>query len=306
MEEIEKRFSEIRSVEGRRLEGVAIRYGDQAILPGIGPESFLPGAFQEAGFSDVILNVQHERGRAIARTPDTLKISDSESTLEIAADLPKTQEADDALELVRSKVLRGFSVEFRALKETFSAGIRVIEKAELLAVGLVDRPAYEQSIVHARAAIAGVSISFSIPYGSDLDCECHRGVCDIVNFSKGAFKKSIAQKNKDIIVVAGNYRNALASRNRGSLTLNETDGGIFATSTLADTQGARDLLAQVGEAPVIARPVFVPVKFTEGKMVATYTEATLRAITLGTTDRIKGWEEIVVLKKGKKRARFWL
>ena len=48
--------------------------------------------------------------------------------------------------------MNGLSVEFRALKESRdSSGVRVVESAELLGVGIVARPSYEGSRVEARS-----------------------------------------------------------------------------------------------------------------------------------------------------------
>ena len=52
-----------------------------------------------------------------------------------------------------SKILRGLSVEFRTMRDEFelATGTRVILTARLIAVSLVDRPAYGESTVSARA-----------------------------------------------------------------------------------------------------------------------------------------------------------
>ena len=57
------------------------------------------------------------------------------------------------LALVRSGVLRGLSIEFRAVAERIEAGVRVIERAVLRGVAVVDTPAYPASEVEARMAM---------------------------------------------------------------------------------------------------------------------------------------------------------
>ena len=148
--EPERRFFEFRQVEGRVLEGVAITYRAVARLP-FGRERFLPGAFGDAARLDVVLNVQHDRRRPIARTGGGgLRLVDSEQSLSIHADLPESRDADDVLSLVRSKVLRGLSIEFLPVTEGLVDGIREIARARLSAVAVVDRPAYTGSQVSAR------------------------------------------------------------------------------------------------------------------------------------------------------------
>ena len=64
---------------------------------------------------DVILNIQHDRGKPIARTDGGgLVLTDSPQSLRIAATLNETRQCEDVLTLVRDRVLRGLSVEFRA------------------------------------------------------------------------------------------------------------------------------------------------------------------------------------------------
>lgn len=146
---VERRFVELRQDGERRLSGVAVRYGDTARLPW-GRERIEAGAFAPVG--DVILNAQHERAAPLARTGAGLELMDTADALTIRADLPATRAADDVLELVRSGVLRGLSIEFRAIAERIEAGVRVIERAMLSGIAVVDSPAYPQSEVEARRA----------------------------------------------------------------------------------------------------------------------------------------------------------
>ena len=143
--ELEYRYVPV-ELDGNVLSGTVMRYGE--IAKGVPrPERFLPGSLS---FEDVILNVQHDRGRPIARTPETLVLTDSNESLELRADVPETREGTDALLLVKQRILQGLSVEFRSVKEHYEAGVRVIEKAVLSGIGLVDKPAYVGSTVEAR------------------------------------------------------------------------------------------------------------------------------------------------------------
>ena len=86
--------------------------------------------------------------RAPIRPPGQARTDNSDVMM--AATLPETREADDALAPVRSKVMRGLSVEFNATRERREGGIRVIEKATLSGLALVDRGAYHGTGVEAR------------------------------------------------------------------------------------------------------------------------------------------------------------
>ena len=58
--------------------------------------------------ADVILNVQHDRGRPIARTGGGgLELLDNSIELGIRATIPETRDGDDALKLVNKRILRG-------------------------------------------------------------------------------------------------------------------------------------------------------------------------------------------------------
>ena len=144
----ERRYCELRS-EGRTLQGDAVVYGDRAVFPW-GEETIQSGAFAPLG--DVILNRQHERVIPLARTGGGgLTLQDSPEALRILATLPDTPSANETLTLIREKILRGLSIEFHATAERQSGDLRIIGKARLVGVGVVDDPQYPQSLVQARA-----------------------------------------------------------------------------------------------------------------------------------------------------------
>ena len=146
--EPEERYAELRRAEGRVLEGIAIRYGEEAPIAGQFRERFVAGAFGDLSAADVALVFQHVRERPLARTGGAgLELSDGPGRLEVRADLPNTTDADDALELVKVGVLRGLSVRFHAVEATFEGNLRTVHKADLVSIGLVDQPAYAGSRV---------------------------------------------------------------------------------------------------------------------------------------------------------------
>lgn len=148
-----RRFVEFRYDGDRKISGVALRYGDVAELPWGDKERFEQGAFgSTVGSEDIILNLQHDRMQPLARTGGGgLAIMDDPDALRLEATLPETTAGNDTLELVRNKVLRGFSVEF--VPEDWrieEENVMVIERAELRGIGVVDRPAYEKSKINPR------------------------------------------------------------------------------------------------------------------------------------------------------------
>ena len=279
--------------EGRILSGTALHYGEVTDFGHL-KETFLSGAFDPLP-GDLILNRQHNRLAILARTPETLRVMNSPEKLALSATLPETTEANDVLTLVRSKVLRGLSIEFRAIQESFIEGVRTISKAHLAGFGVVDQGQYSGSNdLEARAH--RVNIRATIPYKKNLGCKCHKGTCDTVNFSPDTFKESL-ESDKEILVIAGDYAHALASRNRGGLTLTNTDKGLqISIPEFVDNTAARDLIATAAGVSLLARPVFNDAEFDEvtkgGRTVANYKKANLRAILIGPSDNAEGWNPI--------------
>lgn len=152
-----KRYAELRYDGGRKLSGVAIRYGDTAEISEYYHERIAPGAFGDVARADVILDTMHMRDRPLARTgKGGLTLYDGPNELRFTAELPNTRDADDTLELVKSGVLRGSSVEFRPRGVDQKDGpLHEVTKATLIRIGVVDKPAYPQSTVAARYAPDG-------------------------------------------------------------------------------------------------------------------------------------------------------
>ena len=143
-------LGEIR-VEGRKLTGTVMKYGE------ISPshrERFEPGSLRMA--DAVHLDLGHDRERAVAWHPGGgLVLADQGEELLLTAELPPIPAADRALDEIRSGKATGLSVEFRAVKESRSEGVRVIEDAILSGVGLVAHPSYTGSRIEARARKQG-------------------------------------------------------------------------------------------------------------------------------------------------------
>lgn len=252
---VERRYSPV-EVEGRNLRGVVIQYGDVARMP-FGRETFERGAFGDVSGLDVRLNVQHNRDRLIARTPQTLTLTDGPDALRMAATLPETREADDALAAVRAGLLRGLSLEFRAVRAPFVDGLRTIRKATLRAFGLVDTPAYAGSTVEARAyEIRQDGDGLEGRFFYDVDTvvsdraaveERRRDGVRKQRVRPRAFSFAIDAPDREIQLLAGrSFDNPLGSKLAGTLELVDTPEFLgFRVETLPDTQAARDLRAAI-------------------------------------------------------------
>lgn len=140
---------------GRTLYGVAMPYGQVAeVRDGFGPsyrEMFAPGAFarsiRERGHK-VRLFVQHEtRKLPIGRATE---LDEHPDGLHASFAVARTRDGDEALELVQSGVVDGFSVGFAPIRDQKRDGVVTRLEAALREVSLVHSPAYE------GAGVAGV------------------------------------------------------------------------------------------------------------------------------------------------------
>ena len=144
---LERRAFEFRAEEdGSVLAGVALPYGGKGRV-GRFTEEFRTGGVTFAP-SGVFLNVLHVPDRLLARYPDGgLELEDTPTAIKARVGLPDTNEGRDTRELVRSGVLRGFSVEFRAIRDTWTGTHRVVEEAMLYGIAVVAQPAYEGAVL---------------------------------------------------------------------------------------------------------------------------------------------------------------
>lgn len=238
---VEYRYSDIQR-DGRTLYGVAMPYGSLARLP-FGLERFLPRAFGAVDVLDVIMNVQHNRERPIARTGGGgLTLTDSPIALMTRAELPETREADDVLRLVEKGILRGQSVEFNPVSERQSGNIREIDRAALTGIGIVDRAAYKDSSVAVRSEIRqlGRGLTGAIAYGVP-SIVSDRGADRKEVYDAGAFDFALDDLSREVSLILGDYSRPMASRLAGTLEVTSTAEALtFAVADLPNTSYTRD------------------------------------------------------------------
>ena len=138
---IELRADETQASPGR-LVGTLITFGERA---GDRAEVFEPDSLEWPD-EGVVLRRQHDRGAPIARV--TPEVRDGAVVVDVA--LPETRAGRDAAAEVRSGLLTGLSVEFRARRQRYVGGVRRIADALLTGAGLVDSPSYKGSAVEVR------------------------------------------------------------------------------------------------------------------------------------------------------------
>ena len=275
------RLAEVRA-ENRRLSGTVVRYGDFSPSH---RERFEPGSIAIA--DRVVMNLEHRKMEAVAWYPGGgLTLDDNGERLELRAELPPIPAGDLALESVRAGSMTGLSVEFYADRERRDSGVRVIEAARMVGVGLVRNPSYQGSRVENRAA----RLRAKIPYRKPLPCKCSRKA-EIVRI-----EHIDLIEGHDVLSIAGNYNKGFGSVKRGSLLLNQADDGlaIELSEAAMDSPAGRDLVAQAAVVPIIARPVFdedLSESRVEGD-VQVYDKMALKAVLFGPSDNSEGWPEV--------------
>ena len=125
-----------------RIVGTLMTYGQRARDRA---EVFADGALTWPD-DGIVINKQHDRRQAFARVVPEVRGN------EVVVDfqVPDTQTGRDVVTLVKSGVLKGMSVEFRAVRDRWNNGVREIGSALLRGAALVDSPSYPTT-VEARA-----------------------------------------------------------------------------------------------------------------------------------------------------------
>ena len=282
--------------EGRTLTGPAMRYGD------VSPthrERFEPGAFDAAG--TLYLDVGHDSDRVIAYTGGGLEVRDTAEALVVSARLPEIPAADKALAGVRGGRYRGFSVEFHAEAERRESGIRVVERAKLVGVGLVGSPSFPASVVEIRGRM-GRTMRATIPANRNLACRCSGASCKFARIMQNAmeevFDEFAATAGREQIAAFGSYDSPLASVSSGTLRgrmLRSGDGEI--EIDLPEGVAGSATVAAHDAAGVIVRPVIDAAdsaSHLDGD-VRVYTAAKSRAWIVSATDQREGWPSPVLV-----------
>lgn len=243
---IERRYIDLEyRTDAGEVSGVAVRYGDTARIPlpgGVFNERITPGAFGDIGGADVILNVQHDRAKPLARTGGGgLELTDTREALNLRAMLPDTTDGRDARALLSRRVLRGLSVEMKVEADNIekSTRTREITRAVLRGVGLVDRPAYgESGAILARFETLpggddvedrarGLSLTYSYGFTETI---ADTGRVRKQRIMPGAFRNSIEDVQQEITLSIGrNPQAAIGSKLAGTLDLKDTAKGLTAT-----------------------------------------------------------------------------
>ena len=155
-ERVERRYIELRALDGNRVSGVAVPYGRPSR---VGPfvETIAPGAYAPIG--ELRLNVMHERARQIAinREGGGLVLHDGPSELRLDLTLPQHGEGPAVAEMIARGVYRGFSVEQRVSQDRWEGRSRLVQRARLVGLALVDEPAHEAALLDLEKRFAEVA-----------------------------------------------------------------------------------------------------------------------------------------------------
>ena len=243
-------------------------------------------------------------GRLPAQTAAAYDSLTHPTELRVQADL---REGSAELNLVRRKTLTGLSVEFRALTERRDpSGLRIVERAELPAIGLVDRGSYRTDI-EVRAAMKDAWLSSRIRTKMPMECICSGPECKQVVFIPGAFDG--VEKARDILAVGGGgFSNVLGSTRRGTLLLRNGPKGLDVGLTDAATDTARRVVEAAGVADIYARPLLAleESEYVDEGDTRTFQLAAVRAILIKPTPNAKGHTPARIRGAKTRQRRIWL
>ena len=134
------------------VTGTVVRYGDIAELPWFS-EEFRAGWV--ANSSDVMwANRMHNRDEPLAVSDGELKITDGKDRMAFDLVLPETTHGNNARIEIEERLIRGASLEFVVTKDEYDyeRGHRVVVSGRMFGFGLVDKPAYPDSVATMKRA----------------------------------------------------------------------------------------------------------------------------------------------------------
>ena len=282
---LERRFAEFRA-DGDALTGVAIRYGDTYHAPAFN-ERIVAGAF--APIDDVIVNIMHLRAKPIART-DTpyLTLDDDAQRLEVRLRFPDTPIASEARQMVDAGILRGLSVEMDVRRDEWRGRDRTIHKAKLHGIGIVDRPAYEQSQLNRAAMPIQHGATLELRRASDLRGALlwdTIGVLSVQRARAVRFAPDSLELPESVALLHGSDYNAVIAASGGSDTLRiaKTSRGIeWQAKRLTRTQAAKDVNALLRNKLITGwKPGYVATRSSMSKVTLDGMEYDLETVQQG-------------------------
>ena len=279
-------------------------------------ERFVAGAFGPV--SSIDLNLQHDRSVVLVRGAS---LTDTPEALLVRAELP---EAAAALSLVRRGALNGFSVEFVSRAEHLRDGIRIVERADLTGLALVDRGAYPAAKAEVRQKM-GRTLRQRIPADTDLECRCSGAQCKWARIIPQAMQdmidRAFREATSQVVSGLGSYSDApLASVARGTMrgrVLPGGDGEVEIDVPASPTGQA--VMAAHEAAPLVVRP-HLDLDLAESEIegeTRIYRTAPARGFVVSATDARQGWPEAELVATpdelamapeapGPRRRRVWL
>ena len=266
-------------LSGRTLSGAAMVYGSRASDR---DERFEARSLEPVPAMPLV--IQHDTLREIAAVGQGLDIIHTDRELRVAAEL---RQDSAELSLVRRGVLTGLSVGFVALEEhRDSDGMRVIRRARLHHVGLVDDPSYPAATVELRRRMADAWLSGLIRYDTPMGCRCQGPECDTVVFDQGALVIP-----DEVLAINGPATRVLGSRKRGTLLLDDGDEGLR-VGLVGPDDGlvAREVKDAARVAPVHVRPILDDgdSEFVVEGTTRRFTRASVRALLVKTAVADRG------------------
>ena len=127
------------------LEGLLVPYGAPMCIGGAFEEVFEPGSVLADG---LLVHVRDEWDRPLARSGKGLELDDGPGGLRATVTLPDTNDGRRVRARVEAGELTAFSAAFQALEEDWpAADRRIVRRARLVGLALVDRPEHESPLV---------------------------------------------------------------------------------------------------------------------------------------------------------------
>ena len=251
-------------LEGRRLSGVVMRYGEEATLKRAAlhrggtaqRECFSPGALHPG--EAVSLNIDHLPLVSLAYHPGGgLRLHPGKDAFTFSAILPPIPASDVAVREYRAGRLSGVSVEFHAEAESRSGDLRIVQAGAVVGIALCRTPVYRGSTLELRQRSYARG---RILTDTQLDCSCVGPVCTKVNFKPGAFDRIL----REVESGAANIQATTGARDAGHI-LGDTRTGTLRFD-LVGPQEAAALRIPISPLPETSLPAVPDVDetFTTG------------------------------------------